>query len=271
MQVHDVESLQRRNGSYEQRGHDGEILRDVVGDGERGQRPACHKQLFADFDNLYQFGRVVVEVHHVARLFGRLRTAVHRNAHIGLCESRSIVRTVAHHGHQFAPALLAPDVFEFVFRFGLGDKIVHPCLFRYILCRKRVVARYHHRFDTHLAQTLETFADTGFDDILQFDDSHDTVVLANDERRTAVFGNPAYGLVDSIRILVACLGHDAPYGFRGSFADTHTVRHVHARTLRFGRKVHHTDSDQLHRVYPDTVVGSEFHNRLSFGRLVGYR
>src|SRR5699024_519038 len=153
----------------------------------------------------------------------------HRNANIGLCESRSTVRTVAHHGHQFAPAPPAPAVFEFVFRFGLGGRFVHPCLFRYLLCRKRVVPRYDHRFDTHTAQAPETFAEPGFDDILQFDDSHDTVVLAHDERRTAVFGNPAYGTVDCFRTLVACLGHDTTDGFRCTLTDANAVRHVHAR------------------------------------------
>ena len=168
IEVHDVQSLQRRDGGDEQRRDDGEILGHVVGDREGGQRTARHQELLADLDDLDQFRGVIVQVDHVAGLLGGLRTAVHRHAHVGLRQRRGIVRAVAHHGDQFTGPLLAADVFEFILGAGFGDEVVDACLFGNVFCRQRVVARHHHGFHAHLAQTLETLADTRLDDVLQF-------------------------------------------------------------------------------------------------------
>ncbi|GCC46831.1 hypothetical protein chiPu_0030700, partial [Chiloscyllium punctatum] len=59
-QVHDVEHLELRVEREEHRRNDGKILRDVVGDRERGQRTAGHQELLADLDHLDQLGRVGV-------------------------------------------------------------------------------------------------------------------------------------------------------------------------------------------------------------------
>ena len=76
-QVHDVELVERARaagarrrrdvGGGEDRRQDREVLGDVVGDRERGQRAAGDQQLLADLDDLDQLRRVRVEVDHVAR------------------------------------------------------------------------------------------------------------------------------------------------------------------------------------------------------------
>ncbi|HMS62281.1 MAG TPA: hypothetical protein PKD63_08370, partial [Solirubrobacteraceae bacterium] len=58
----------RRVGRDEDRRQDREVLRDVVGDRERGQRAAGDQQLLADLDDLDELRRVGVEVDHVPRL-----------------------------------------------------------------------------------------------------------------------------------------------------------------------------------------------------------
>ena len=94
-QRHDVELVERpgralrRVGGGEHRGQDREVLRDVVGDRERGQRAARDQQLLADLDDLDQLRRVGVEVDHVARLARRLGAGVHRHADVGLRERRA--------------------------------------------------------------------------------------------------------------------------------------------------------------------------------------
>ena len=52
MQPHDVERFQPGERRGEHRRNDGEILGQVVGDGERRQRAAGHQQLLADLDRL---------------------------------------------------------------------------------------------------------------------------------------------------------------------------------------------------------------------------
>ena len=84
MQVHDVELVEDGEGYGEHRGDDGEVLGDVVGDGEGGERAAGHEELFADGYDLDELGGVAVEIDHVAGFFGGLRAGVHGYAYVGL-------------------------------------------------------------------------------------------------------------------------------------------------------------------------------------------
>src|SRR5215472_18674264 len=54
-----------------------EVFRHVVGDRERGQRAARHQKLLADFDHFDEFGRVRVEIDHVAGFLSGLRAGIH--------------------------------------------------------------------------------------------------------------------------------------------------------------------------------------------------
>ncbi len=269
--MHDVQSLQRRDGGDEQRRDDGEILGHVVGDREGGQRAARHQELLADLDDLDQFRGVIVQVDHVAGLLGGLRTAVHRHAHVGLRQRRGIVRAVAHHGDQFTGPLLPADVFEFILGAGFGDEVVDACLFGNVFCRQRVVARHHHGFHAHLAQTLETLADTRLDDVLQFDHTPDPLVLADDERRPAVLGDTAHGGFDTCGAFVPRLGTHAQDRFRSALADTAAVGHVHTRALGLGGELHHVHADQLQGIGLDALLGTQFDDGLAFGRRIGHR
>ena len=68
-----LSACETRIGGDEHRRQDGEILRDVVGDGEGGQRAAADQQLLADSHHLDQLGRVAVEIDQVAGLSCRRR------------------------------------------------------------------------------------------------------------------------------------------------------------------------------------------------------
>ena len=118
-QSHDVELVERpvrcacrRVGGGEDRGQDREVLGDVVGDRERGQRAAGDQQLLADLDDLDQLRRVRVEVDHVARLARGLGAGVHRHADVRLGERRGVVGAVAGHRDQAAVGLLLLDQLE---------------------------------------------------------------------------------------------------------------------------------------------------------------
>ncbi len=67
--------------------YDGKILGYIIGDGKRSQRSAGNQQLLANLHNLYQLGRVIVQVDHITGFFGCLGTRVHRYANIGLSQS----------------------------------------------------------------------------------------------------------------------------------------------------------------------------------------
>ena len=269
MEVHDVQRAERRNRGDEQRRDDGEVLRDVVGDGEGRERAARHQQLFADLDDLDQLRGVVVQVDHVARLLGGLRAAVHGHAHVGLRQRRGVVRAVAHHGHQLARLLFAADVFELVLGTGLGDEVVDAGLLGDVFGRQRIVARDHHGLHAHPAQPLEAFADARLDDVLQLDDARDPFVFADYERCAAVFGDGAHGGCDSGRAGVFVLGGDAEDCFGGSLADAASVGHVDARTLGFGGEFHHPHADHRHRVGADPFGGAQLDDGFAFGGRVG--
>src|SRR5262249_61888666 len=77
VQVHDIERAELRVGGDEQGGDDHEVLRDVVGDREGGQRAPGDDELLADLDDVDELGRAGVEVDHVAGFLGRGGADVH--------------------------------------------------------------------------------------------------------------------------------------------------------------------------------------------------
>ena len=129
--------------------------------------PRVIKQLLADFDDFDELGRVAVEIHHVAGFAGGLGAGIHRDAHVGLRQSRRVVRAVADHRNQFAAVLLLADAGELVFRLGLGDEIVHAGLGGDGGGGQRIVAGDHDRADAHLAELGEPLLDAALDDVLE--------------------------------------------------------------------------------------------------------
>ena len=155
----------------EQGRDDGEVLRHVVGDGERRQRAARHQQLLADLDHLDELGRIGIEVDHVAGLARRLRARLHGDADIGLRQRRRVVGAVAAHGDQPALCLLRADVAQLVLGGRLGDEVVDAGLRGDRGGGDGVVAGDHHRLDAHAAQLREALLDVRLDHVLQVDDA----------------------------------------------------------------------------------------------------
>ncbi len=125
VQPHDIQRPNRRERPHQHRRDDREVFRHVIGNAERRQRTARDQQLFSDFDDLDEFRRIGIQVHHVARFLGGLRAGVHRHAHIGLRKRRRVVRAVANHRHHASAALFLSDQRQLVFRLCFGQEIVH--------------------------------------------------------------------------------------------------------------------------------------------------
>ena len=239
MQVHDIQCCQLRNRDHEQSRHDGKILGNIVRDTECSQCSAHHQQLFTDFNDFDELGRVVVEVYHISGLLGSLRTAVHGDTDVCLGQCGSVVRSVTHHGDQFAGFLLLLDIVHFIFRLGFGNVIVYTSFFSDIFCSQRVIACHHNGLDTHLAEAFETFLYSRLDNILQLNHTDDEIILRNDQRRPSVACNLFHQFGYFLRIFISgSLAHPAD-GIESSFADTRSVFQVDAGTFRFRRKFNH--------------------------------
>lgn len=122
---HHVQRFQARILRDEDRRQDGEVLRDVVGDREGGQRAARDEQLLADLHHLDELRRIAVEVHHVAGLARRLRAGLHGEADIGLGPRRRVVGAVAGHRDQTPFSLGTADIGELVLGRRLGEEVIH--------------------------------------------------------------------------------------------------------------------------------------------------
>ncbi len=188
-EVHDVERAELGIEGEEHRRDDREIFRDVVGDGEGGERAARHQQLLADLDDLDELGRIAVEVDHVAGLARGHRAGVHRDADVGLGQRRRVVGAVAAHGDELALGLFVADQLQLVLGRRLSQEVVDAGLGGDGRGGHRVVAGDHHRADPHAAQFGEALADAAFDDVLEVDDAEQLAVARHGERRAAGLGD----------------------------------------------------------------------------------
>ena len=271
MQAHYIERCQLRYGQHKQGRNDGEVFGYVVSDRERSQRTASHQQLFTDFDNFDQLGRVIIEVDHVTGLFSCLRTTVHRYTHICLSQCRGIVRTIAHHGNQLTSSLFFLDVIHLVFGLSLRNKIIYAGFLCNIFGCQRVITGYHYRFYTHLAQTFETFYDTGFYDILQFYDTGYFLIDTYHKRSTAVTGYLINNFFRFFGERIPSFGRNIAYRIISTFTNLRSVFQVDTRTFRFGRKFDHLGTFGIQTSHTHTDFVSQLNNRFSFGSIVRYR
>ena len=171
---------------HEHRGQDGEVLRHVVGDAERGQRAAGHQQLLADLDDLDELGRVAVEVHHVAGFARRLRAGVHRHADIGLRQRRRVVGAVAGHGDELAlrPARRGCSR-SFVSGVASARKSSTPAsaaMAAAVSGLSPVIMTVRMPIG---AEAREALLDAALDHVLQMDDAEHPRAVGHDQRRAA--------------------------------------------------------------------------------------
>ena len=177
-----------------------------------------------------------------------------------MCQCRSIVRTVTHHSHQLTGSLFFLNVIHLVFRFGFSNKVVHTGLLGNIFGGQRVVTGYHYRLHTHLTQTLETFFDTRFDNILQFDDTGNLLVDTNHQRSTTVCRNGLDNILRILRELVTGLHGDTTDSVESTLADFSTVFQVDTGTLRLSRKLNHVCTFGVQGTHTYTHFTSQFND-----------
>src|SRR6185437_7367750 len=111
-------------------------------------------------------GGIGIEVYHVAGLFGRLSSGIHRDADVGLGKSWSIIGPVSSHCYQFAICLLAADQVHLVFWRGLSKKVIHACFAGNCSRSERIVSSDHYSANSHCPKLIEAVADTTLNDVL---------------------------------------------------------------------------------------------------------
>ena len=102
---------------------------------------------------------------------------------------RGIVGAVAAHGDKLAFRLFVADERQLVFRCCLGEEIVDAGFRGDGGRRQRIVARDHHRADTHAAQLGETLTNAALDDVLEVNDAKQLAVADDRKRRAAGLGD----------------------------------------------------------------------------------
>ena len=226
-EVHDVELVERRDHREEHRRDDGEVLRHVVRDRERGEGSAGDQQLLADLDDLDELGRVGVEVDHVPGLLGGLRAGVHGDADVGLGERGRVVGAVAGHGDEPPAGLLAADQRHLVLGRGFGEEVVDAGFVGDGRRGERVVAGDHHRADAHESQLVEALAHALLDDVLELDHAEHArtavVGVGDDQRRAALGRDAVRDGVHRLRDRATEVLHPAAHGVGGALADLSAV------------------------------------------------
>ena len=267
--MHDVQHLQARVQRHQQRRDHREVLRQVVGDGERGQAAAGHEQLLADAHDLDELGGRGIQVHHVARLLGRLGAGVHGHGHIGLGQGRRVVGAVTGHGHEVPLGLVAANGRQLRLGGGLGDEVVQPRLGGDGRGRERVVAGDHDGLDAHGAQVGEVLADARLDDVLQMDDPEHLPVPGHHERGAAGPGHPVGDGRGLGAVAAPALLHVGPHGIGGPLANL-VAAEVHPAHARLGREGHHGEARSGQGALADAeALLGEHHHRAALGGLVG--
>ena len=255
-------------GPGEERRDDGEILRHVVGDRERGQRTSSDQQLLANFHDVDQLRRVGVEVHHVARLFGRGGPRVHGDADVGLGESGRIIGAVTRHGDEFSALLLLLDERHLRFRCGFGEEVVDTGLLGDGRGGQRIVTGDHHGADAHLAHLGELLADSLLHNVLQFDDAQDVGAVGDDERCRAGARRALHDLIEIGRRGPAGFHDPALNGVGGSLSDLARTDVESGHTRRRGEGDEDVVGPQL-TLADSELLFREHHDRATFGGLVG--
>src|SRR5258706_9205173 len=181
-QVHYVQGAEHWKSSGKHSRNDREILGHVVSDRKRRQRPTRNQELLADFHDFDQLRGVGIDVDHVSGFFRGLRAGVHGHSHVRLSEGRSVVCSVASHGHEFSLRLFPLDERHLVFRLGFGEEIVNPSLTEGWFGRQRVITGNHHGANAHSTKVIETLLHSSFDDICQSDRAQYAAALGNQQR-----------------------------------------------------------------------------------------
>ena len=186
---HDIQRRDLGKRSDEHRGNDGEIFRYVVGDAECRQRAAGDEELFPDFDDLDELGRIRVEIDHVAGFLRGLSSGIHRHADIGLRERGRVVGAVAGHRDEMSASCSLRMSASFCSGCGLGKEVVNARFLGNRRGSERVVASDHHRANAHRAESLETIREAAFDDVLELDRAEHFFLRCHDEWRAAHLGD----------------------------------------------------------------------------------
>src|SRR5271157_5066783 len=125
VETHNIEGTECRVCCNECCRYNGEILGNIVCDGECGQRTPGHEELLPDLNNLYQFRRVAVEVDHVCSLPCRLCPCIHCDSNVRLGQCRCIVRTISCHRYHTTARLVFPDHLQFAFGCCFSEEIIN--------------------------------------------------------------------------------------------------------------------------------------------------
>ena len=221
--------------------------------------------------DLDQFGGVRVEIHHIARLFRRLGTGVHRDRHVGLRQRRGVVGTVAGHRHQPTFRLILADQRQLGLRRRFGEKVVHSGFRGDSGGGQSVIAGDHHRFNPHFTQLGKTLFDAAFHDIFQRDNPQHPLAFGDHQRRRAKTRHFFNLLIDIGRKVAAVGLNVAADGIYGTFAD-HPLVDVDAAHPGLGGKRHKGGMQRLEIALAQVkALFGQHHDAAAFRRFIGQR
>jgi len=274
--MHQIQLIEHRIGAGERGGDDGEVLGDIVGDAEGGERAARHQHLFAGFDDLDQLGGVGVEIHHVARFLGRLGAGIHGDGYIRLGQRRRVIGAIPGHGHQTTLLLMFPDQFQLHFGRRLGQKIIHAGLGGDGGGGDAVIAGDHDGLDAHAAQFGEALLDSALHDVLEFDDPQNPGTLGDGQRRAAATRDLIDECLDGLGKMAALLYDEGLDGIRRTLANLPGLAHralrrqVHAAHPAMRAEGHEYGVEGAHipLAYPEYIL-RKHHDAAAFGGLIG--
>ena len=170
VQVEDVDRAQLRiNGMHHRRDRD-KVFGHVIADRERRQRTAGDQQLLSYLDDLYELGRIAVQVNQIAGLLGSLRAAVHGHPDIGQSQGWRVVGAVTGHRDEVAAGLFGANPVHFVFRCRLGDELVDTGLGGDGRGSGRIVAGNHHGADSERPHGGQALRNARLDSVFEVDD-----------------------------------------------------------------------------------------------------
>ena len=218
-----------------------------------------------------QLGRVRVEIHHVARLFCRLGTGVHRHRHVGLRQRRGVVGTVAGHRHQTAFRLILANECQLRFRRRFGKEIIHARFGGNGRRSQTVIPGDHHRFNAHLTHLGETLFYTAFNDILQSDHPQNACTFRHHQRGCPLTRHAFHQMVD-FRGEVSIIGFNmTANGINGPFTD-HPVLNVNAAHAGLRREGNERGVQALYVALAQVkALLGEDHDTAAFRRFIGQR
>src|SRR5208337_2854994 len=225
VKMHNVHRLDPWQGAGEKSRNNRKVLGNVVGHGKRRQRTTGHEKLLANLDDLKELGWIGIKVNHVPGFLCCLGPRVHSQAHVRLCQRRSVIGAVTDHRDQLAFSLILADISELRLGCAFGDEVIHSRALRNRCGSQRIVAGDHYGVNSHPMEPLEPLTYSGFQDVFEYHHTDRLLCLSDYQRGSAPGSNAVHECLQVFRDIST------------QFLDVtnHSVRRAFANLLSIGQ------------------------------------